>query len=57
MRITGVEVLAIPDRGDSMMLVLVDTDADVSGIGRIAHLEVRRRDRLGAVLHEYQHTA
>ncbi|GAA1549135.1 hypothetical protein GCM10009827_081940 [Dactylosporangium maewongense] len=25
--------------------------------GRIAHLDIRRRDRLGGVLHEYQHAA
>jgi hypothetical protein len=25
--------------------------------GRTRHLEIRRRDRLGGTLHEYQHTA
>src|SRR6266498_117395 len=31
--------------------------APITDIGRIAHLDVRRRDRLGGVLHEYQHAA
>jgi len=31
--------------------------APITDIGRIAHLDIRRRDRLGGVLHEYQHAA
>ena len=31
--------------------------APIADIGRIAHLDIRRRDRLGGVLHEYQHAA
>ncbi|WP_307825275.1 integrase core domain-containing protein [Streptomyces sp. M2CJ-2] len=29
----------------------------ITDLDRLAHLEVRRRDRLGSVLHEYQHAA
>jgi transposase InsO family protein len=31
--------------------------APITDRGRIAHLDIRRRDRLGGVLHEYQHAA
>jgi putative transposase len=31
--------------------------APITDMGRIAHLDIRRRDRLGGVLHEYQHAA
>ena len=31
--------------------------APITDIARIAHLDIRRRDRLGGVLHEYQHAA
>jgi hypothetical protein len=31
--------------------------APITDIGRIARLDIRRRDRLGGVLHEYQHAA
>jgi L-alanine-DL-glutamate epimerase-like enolase superfamily enzyme len=50
MRITGVEVLTIPDRGDSMMLVLVDTDAGVSGLGEVG-IRTRQEAVRGAVAH------
>jgi hypothetical protein len=29
----------------------------ITDMERIAHLDIRRRDRLGGVLHEYQHAA
>jgi putative transposase len=29
----------------------------MTGLEQIAHLDVRRRDRLGGILHEYQHAA
>ena len=50
MRITGVEVLAIPDGGDSMMLVLVDTDAGVSGLGEVG-IRTRQEAVRGALAH------
>ena len=31
--------------------------APITDRGRVAHLNIRRRDRLGGVLHEYQHAA
>jgi hypothetical protein len=29
----------------------------ITGLEQIAHLDVRRRDRLGGILHEYRHAA
>ncbi len=45
MRISGVEILTVPDRGDSMMLVAVDTTEGISGLG-----EVGTRTRQEAIL-------
>ncbi|TWD80210.1 galactonate dehydratase [Kribbella amoyensis] len=42
MKITGWEVLTLPDRGDAMMLVVVDTDEGIHGIGEVG---VRSRQR------------
>jgi L-alanine-DL-glutamate epimerase-like enolase superfamily enzyme len=50
MRITGVEVLTIPDRGDSMMLVLLDTDAGLSGLGEVG-IRTRQEAVRGALAH------
>ena len=50
MRITGVEVLTIPDRGDSMMLVAVDTDAGVYGLGEVG-IRARQEAARGALAH------
>ncbi len=50
MKITGVEVLTIPDRGDSMMLVLVDTDAGVYGLGEVG-IRTRQEAVRGALAH------
>jgi galactonate dehydratase len=50
MRITGVEVLTIPDRGDSMMLVAVDTDAGIHGLGEVG-IRTRQEAARGALAH------
>jgi L-alanine-DL-glutamate epimerase-like enolase superfamily enzyme len=50
MRISGLEILTIPDRGDSMMLVAVDTTEGVYGLG-----EVGLRTRQGAVRGALEH--
>jgi L-alanine-DL-glutamate epimerase-like enolase superfamily enzyme len=50
MKITDVEVLTIPDRGDSMMLVAVDTDAGVSGLGEVG-IRTRQEAVRGALVH------
>ncbi|MBS2531703.1 mandelate racemase/muconate lactonizing enzyme family protein [Catenulispora sp. NF23] len=42
MKITGIEVLTLPDHGDSMMLAVVDTDEGLYGIGEVG---VRTRQR------------
>ncbi|MFJ6567948.1 mandelate racemase/muconate lactonizing enzyme family protein [Streptomyces sp. NPDC091292] len=42
MKITGLEVLTLPDHGDSMMLVVVDTDEGVHGLGEVG---IRSRQR------------
>jgi galactonate dehydratase len=42
MKITGWEVLTLPDRGDAMMLVVVDTDEGIHGIGEVG---IRSRQR------------
>jgi galactonate dehydratase len=50
MKITGVEVLTIPDRGDSMMLVAVDTDAGIYGLGEVG-IRTRQEAARGALTH------
>lgn len=50
MKITGVEVLTLPDHGDSMMLVVVDTDEGMHGIGEVG-IRSRQRAVAGAVEH------
>jgi L-alanine-DL-glutamate epimerase-like enolase superfamily enzyme len=50
MKITGVEVLTIPDRGDSMMLVAVDTDAEIHGLGEVG-IRTRQEAARGALRH------
>src|SRR3954447_3328834 len=50
MKITGVEVFTIPDRGDSMMLVAVDTDADIYGLGEVG-IRTRQEAARGALRH------
>lgn len=52
MKITGLEVLTLPDHGDSMMLVLVDTDEGIHGLG-----EVGIRSRQKAVAGGLEHLA
>ncbi|MFF2847304.1 mandelate racemase/muconate lactonizing enzyme family protein [Streptomyces sp. NPDC058001] len=42
MKITGLEVLTLPDHGDSMMLVVVDTDEGIHGLGEVG---IRSRQR------------
>ncbi|MGW7682043.1 mandelate racemase/muconate lactonizing enzyme family protein [Kribbella sp. NPDC054772] len=50
MKITGWEVLTLPDRGDAMMLVAVDTDEGIHGIGEVG-LRSRQRAAAGALEH------
>jgi L-alanine-DL-glutamate epimerase-like enolase superfamily enzyme len=50
MRITDVEVLTVPDRGDSMMLVVVDTDEGVHGLGEVG-IRTRQEAVRGALRH------
>ncbi len=50
MRITGVEVVTIPDRGDSMMLVVVDTDEGLHGLGEVG-IRTRQEAARGALRH------
>lgn len=50
MKITGWEVLTLPDRGDSMMLVVVDTDEGVHGIGEVG-IRSRQRAVAGGIAH------
>jgi galactonate dehydratase len=50
MNITGVEVLTIPDRGDSMMLVAVDTDEGLHGLGEVG-IRTRQHAVRGAIAH------
>ncbi len=50
MRISRVEVLTIPDRGDSMMLVAVDTDEGLYGLGEVG-FRTRQEAVRGAVTH------
>lgn len=50
MKITGWEVLTLPDHGDSMMLVAVDTDEGVYGLGEVG-IRSRQRAVAGALEH------
>ncbi len=50
MKISGVEVLTIPDRGDSMMLVAVDTTDGIYGLGEVG-LRTRQEAVRGALRH------
>lgn len=50
MKITGCEVLTLPDHGDSMMLVAIDTDEGVHGLGEVG-IRSRQRAVAGAVEH------
>jgi L-alanine-DL-glutamate epimerase-like enolase superfamily enzyme len=50
MKITGVEVFTIPDRRDSMMLVAVDTDAEIHGLGEVG-IRTRQEAARGALRH------
>ena len=50
MKITDVEVLTVPDRGDSMMLVVVDTDDGVHGLGEVG-IRTRQEAVRGALVH------
>jgi galactonate dehydratase len=50
MKITDVEVLTVPDRGDSMMLVVVDTDEGIHGIGEVG-IRTRQEAVRGALVH------
>jgi L-alanine-DL-glutamate epimerase-like enolase superfamily enzyme len=50
MKVTGMDVLTIPDRGDSMMLVVVDTDAGIYGLGEVG-IRTRQEAVQGALAH------
>ncbi|MEV4359387.1 mandelate racemase/muconate lactonizing enzyme family protein [Nonomuraea sp. NPDC049625] len=50
MKITGWEVLTLPEHGDSMMLVVVDTDEGVHGIGEVG-IRSRQKAVSGAIEH------
>jgi galactonate dehydratase len=50
MKITGWEVLTLPDHGDSMMLVVVDTDQGVHGIGEVG-IRSRQKAVAGGIEH------
>src|SRR3954447_13113109 len=50
MKITDLEVLTVPDRGDSMMLVVVDTDDGVHGLGEVG-VRTRQEAVRGALVH------
>ncbi|MDP9394789.1 MAG: galactonate dehydratase [Actinomycetota bacterium] len=50
MRIRGLEVLTIPDRGDSMMLVVVDAEDGLYGIGEVG-FRTRQQAVRGALEH------
>jgi galactonate dehydratase len=49
-KITGWEVLTLPEHGDSMMLVVVDTDEGVHGIGEVG-IRSRQKAAAGAIEH------
>ena len=50
MKITGLEVLTLPDHGDSMMLVVVDTDEGIHGLGEVG-IRSRQRAVAGGLEH------
>ncbi|MFI1093684.1 mandelate racemase/muconate lactonizing enzyme family protein [Streptomyces sp. NPDC020917] len=50
MKITGLEVLTLPDHGDSMMLVAVDTDEGIHGLGEVG-IRSRQRAVAGGLEH------
>ncbi|MCL2733563.1 MAG: mandelate racemase/muconate lactonizing enzyme family protein [Actinomycetia bacterium] len=50
MKITGLEVLTLPDHGDSMMLVAVDTDEGIHGLGEVG-IRSRQRAVAGGLAH------
>ncbi|WP_329378147.1 mandelate racemase/muconate lactonizing enzyme family protein [Streptomyces sp. NBC_01716] len=50
MKITGLEVLTLPDHGDSMMLVAVDTDEGIHGLGEVG-IRSRQKAVAGALDH------
>ncbi|WP_183154686.1 mandelate racemase/muconate lactonizing enzyme family protein [Streptomyces shenzhenensis] len=50
MKITGLEVLTLPDHGDSMMLVVIDTDEGIHGIGEVG-IRSRQKAVAGALEH------
>ncbi|MFE2636511.1 mandelate racemase/muconate lactonizing enzyme family protein [Streptomyces scopuliridis] len=50
MKITGLEVLTLPDHGDSMMLVVVDTDEGIHGLGEVG-IRSRQKAVAGALDH------
>ncbi|MCP2323002.1 galactonate dehydratase [Hamadaea flava] len=50
MKITGWEILTLPDHGDSMMLVVVDTDEGVYGLGEVG-IRSRQRAVAGGIDH------
>src|SRR5436305_12383832 len=50
MKITDLEVLTVPDRGDSMMLVAVDTDDGIHGLGEVG-VRTRQEAVRGALIH------
>ncbi|MFB4289466.1 mandelate racemase/muconate lactonizing enzyme family protein [Nonomuraea sp. ATR24] len=50
MKITGWEVLTLPEHGDSMMLVVIDTDEGVHGIGEVG-IRSRQKAVAGAIDH------
>lgn len=50
MKITGCEVLTLPDHGDSMMLVAVDTDEGIHGLGEVG-IRTRQRAVAGGIEH------
>ncbi|MGV9304990.1 mandelate racemase/muconate lactonizing enzyme family protein [Nonomuraea sp. NPDC003727] len=50
MKITGWEVLTLPEHGDSMMLLVVDTDEGVHGIGEVG-IRSRQKAVSGAIEH------
>ncbi|WP_181019904.1 mandelate racemase/muconate lactonizing enzyme family protein [Nonomuraea typhae] len=50
MKITGWEVLTLPDHGDSMMLLVLDTDEGLHGIGEVG-IRSRQKAVAGALDH------
>jgi L-alanine-DL-glutamate epimerase-like enolase superfamily enzyme len=50
MRITGFEIFTLPDGGDSMMLVIVDTDEGIHGLGEVG-LRSRQKAVAGGIEH------